>query len=199
MKKEEKKKIVKEKVKDFEKGNVSLDDLMGTIKIVSIVGTVFNAVIMFVITFYCILCVVTAQTVTREKLVENESFVNYVEKINNYYHSEAEVEILAYKDTALMVTYEVIVPTICVFIGLIGLIILCKYLYDLTKNVKTTKNLFTREKLNLIKQIRNIGFVATILIWLPLGEVYMLTWALFIIIMEIIIFLFTYCVELNKE
>ncbi len=196
MRKNNKKSTLKEDIENFENGTISLNDLMGTLRIVSIVGTIFNAVIMFIIVVYSILCLFTARAVPREELVNNESFINYVSRINNYYHEEAQREVLAYKDTSLMVINEVVLPTTCVFIGFVGLIILCRYLYDFTKNVSSYKTLFTKNKLGQIKQIRNVGAVSSILIWLTLGEVYMLLWALFIIIMEIIIYMFSFCIDL---
>ena len=186
---------LEDELKKFEEGTISLKDLVGTLKIASIIGTVFNVILLFTLMAYSMLCVISVKSMTREELIQNESFINYVAKVNNYYHNEAIAEISSYNSDGALLTSEVILPTLCIFIGIVGLLFVCKYVYDFTKNVKSTKTLFTKQKLETIKQIRNVLMISSILIWLSLGVVYMLLWALLEIFMEIIIYLFSYAVD----
>lgn len=129
-----------------------------------------------------------------DEIKNNESIVNYVSDINNYSYSETLWAISEIDNKIEFAVFEIIIPTIFTLLGYILLIIsLCEILV-LIKNVNDNKTLFTQDKNQLFKKILLKMYIALLFIlsnfilWIVIG-----------IILEIIEYMFNYCVKLTNK
>ena len=129
-----------------------------------------------------------------EEIKNNEAIINYVSDINNYSYGETIEVLSSIDDNVSFVVVEIIIPTVFNLIGYILIIISLKEILALTKNVIDNKSLFTEDKNRLLKKIIIQTYIALLFIidnfilWLGIG-----------IILEIMQYMFNYCVQLTKD
>ncbi len=129
-----------------------------------------------------------------EEIKNNESIISYVSNINNYSYSETIDVISEINNNVGFVVVEIIIPTVFTLFGYILLIISQKQILDLIKNVTDSKALFTNDKKQLLNKILLRTDIALFLvlknfyIWIGIG-----------MILEVIRYLFNYCVQLTNK
>lgn len=194
MKKDEKKNknIEKSRIMNFKDVVVSLKTIAALIMAISIITTVC-------VTVLSVLTTGSILSSTKEELLENESTVEYISKINTDTMSEAREYILDMDDPGFFVFDKVILPSIIVVVAFILLIVLSKKMLDFLKDAKSNKTLFTTDKLYILKNIRYIFLVIGLLFILGFNFTFLIFFLVLEILLEFILYLFNYCVSIENN
>ncbi len=194
MKKDEKKNknIEKSRIMNFKDVVVSLKTIAALIMAISIITTVC-------VTVLSVLATGSILSSTKEELLENESTVEYISKINTDTISEAREYILDMNDSGFFAFDKVILPSIIVVVAFILLIVLSKKMLDFLKDAKSNKTLFTTDKLYILKNIRYIFLVIGLLFILGFNFTFLIFFLVLEILLEFILYLFNYCVSIENN
>lgn len=194
MKKDEKKNknIEKSRIMNFKDVVVSLKTIAALIMAISIITTIC-------VTVLSVLTTGSILSSTKEELLENESTVEYISKINTDTMSEAREYILDMDDPGFFVFDKVILPSIIVVVAFILLIVLSKKMLDFLKDAKSNKTLFTTDKLYILKNIRYIFLVIGLLFILGFNFTFLIFFLVLEILLEFILYLFNYCVSIENN
>lgn len=129
-----------------------------------------------------------------DEIQKDETIINYVSDINNYDHFEITEAMSEYEEQLGFAIWEIIIPTFFQLLGYILMIVSLKEILDLLQNVTNNKMLFTGEKNKLVTNILLHILIASFFIIKNL-----LIWFVIVIIIEIIQYLFNYCVCLTND
>jgi len=129
-----------------------------------------------------------------EEIQKDESIIDYISSINHYSYSEILSTMSNINNNVGFAVLEIIVPTIFTLIGWILLIISLKKILDLIKNATDSESLFTKDNNNLFTKIFLFGSIALLFLT---GN--FIIWLGIVTILEIIQYLFNYCVQITND
>ena len=176
-------------------GKTSLKELTLTVKIISVIFNILNIGLLVLIICFGIYSSYKALSVGLDEIIKDNSIVTFVELANTSSILSAENIILSYKNTALFVFIEILIPVIVISITLVALFVFWKYAYRIAKSAKSNNQLFTWYNLELVKRMKDIITLSIIIILLLCGFELIIIWFLLVVIMEIIYYLFKYSVD----
>lgn len=131
---------------------------------------------------------------TIDEIKKDEVIIDHVSELNDYDYSEVIDVISEIDNKNEFLATKIILPTAFILFGYIFLIIALKKILDLTKNVTDTESLFTSDKNQLLQKIVLLTYIAllfllrNIVLWLGIG-----------LVLEIIAYIFNYCVQLTNN
>ncbi len=187
-------KNIQEKI-DFNGVDISLKELTTTLKISSIVANIFNIILVVFIFVFSLYSVIETKNAGIKEVINNRYIVNYVELANTLSEEDAVDIILNYKSSNTFILVEVVLPSIILIITLLSLYVFWLYMYKLVSNVRDNWDLFTRGKLELVRRMRNIISLASLVFILIFGFEYILIWILVEMMMETFLYVFNYAVN----
>ena len=196
---ERKKEEISYKIKRLDKKTIKLKDIVSSLKITATLGIIFSSFALLVILVLCTLTTISISVNTIEQSLNNNSTIEYVAKINSYSISVAKDAISNITNKGLFIAFDVILPSIIVLIAFILLIFANKKILDFIKDVKTNKNLFTTQKLEELKVIRSYFLTIGLLLFIVFDFSYFFIYLILVITLEIILYLFNYCVNAEIE
>ncbi len=199
MKKEKKEK--KEKTLKLGIKTIDLKSIIFPIKLISIVGVVLGFIFLILTGYYCVVSTNYILNSSPEEIQNDKLTVNYISNINDYSIEETkeiigEIGEIGSKTEFLM--FEVILPTIAIVLVTILIVILCKKSYDIVKNVKSNKDLFTEKNLKSLKDISSLVLDMYLIFFLIYGIRYIFYLIFIDLVFQIILYLFNNCVEKEK-
>ncbi len=196
MKKEKKEK--KEKAEKLDIDNINLKELVLSVKLFSIVGVVLGFIFLILTGYYFVVSTDNIINYSPAEIQNDRLTINYMSNLNDYSREEAIEALSNIGNKTLFIVTNVALPTLILVIVIVLIIISCKIAYDIVKNVKENKNLFTNKKLEMVKKLRTTLIVALLISFLAFG--FSLISILFIeLALEIIIYLFENCVERENK
>ena len=175
----------------------NLKELVGGIKAISILSMIVHTFVILIIIFFSVYSIVKLKQVGIEKTVAQEEIVEFISSINNYDMTSVKDYLLEYKNTTVIIFLEILMPALFNIIAFALYNFVCIYLIKFSKGVKDNKTLFTKEKLNLLKSVRNI-FIVAFACSVFISNFSLFVLMLFVLLMEMILYFFNYCVN-NKE
>ena len=176
----------------------NLKELMKGIKVISILSIVVHTFVILLIIFFSVYSITRLNQVGIEKTIAQEEIVEFISSINNYDMTSVKEYLLEYKTTTGIVLLEILIPSIVNIIAFVLYNFVCLKLIKFSKDVKDNKMLFTKEKLNLLKQVKNILIIAfTAMAFTSNFSIFVLM--IFVLLIELILYLFNYCVNGNKD
>lgn len=176
----------------------NLKELMGGIKAISILSMIVHTFVILLIIFFSVYSITRLNQVGIEKTIAQEEVVEFISSINNYDMTSVRDYLLEYKNATGMILIEILFPSIINIIAFVLYNIVCLKLIKFSKDVKDNKMLFTKEKLNLLKQVRNILIFAFVCMAFTSNfSIFVLM--IFVLLMEMILYFFNYCVNGNKD
>lgn len=176
----------------------SLKELVGGIKVISILSMIVHTFVILAIIFFSVYSIVKLKQVGIEKTVAQEEIVEFISSINNYDMTSVKDYLLEYKNPVGIILLEILFPSIVNIIAFVLYNFVCLKLIKFSKDVKDNKALFTKEKLNLLKEVRNILIVAFVCMAFTSNfSIFVLM--IFLLLMEMILYFFNYCVISNKD
>lgn len=129
-----------------------------------------------------------------EEIQKDELLIDHVSELNNYSYVEVIDVFADYEDSVELLVFEIIIPTIFILLGYAALIFALKKLLDLLHDVTDEESLFTRTKSNDIGMIAVLVMISSLFLSKEL-----FTFAIVTVFLEIIVFMFTYCVKLTTK
>lgn len=174
---------------------MKLKDIISSLKIISIIIMIFSTIVLISTVVLGTLTTLSVVNSSNEQLLNNDSAVDFIAKMNSYSFSEVNKEIADISNKGIFVTFQIIIPTLFVIAAFISLLICCKKILDFIKNVKSNKGLFIDEKLLELKKIRILVLSTGILFLLAFDFSYFFIFLVLELTLEIIIYLFNYCVK----
>lgn len=186
-------------IKKSDKNIIKLKDLVSIVKFIATFGIIASSFISLVVIILCTITTLSISTGTTEQLLNNNSVIEYVAKINSYSISEVKDTIGTITNKGLFVTFDVILPSIIILAIFIFLIIASKKIINFVKDVKSNKSLFTTQKLKELKEIEMLLSVIGIILFIAFGFSYIIVYIILVITLEIILYLFNYCVNAEIE
>lgn len=180
---------------------ISLKNIIFPINLISIVGVVLGFIFLILTGFYFVSTTNSILNNTSNEILKDRSAIMYISKINDYSIEKTEKIIdgigeIGSKTEFLM--FEVVLPTIALILIAILIVISCIKSYNIVKNVKSNKDLFTEKKLESLKKISSLVFDIYFIFFLIYGINYIFELILVELVFEIIIYLFSNCIE-TKE
>ena len=109
-------------------------------------------------------------TGTKQDILNDVAVTSYLVGINSYSDASFLNNVLENNSTKEVLWFKLIIPSVYKLTILISIIVVCVYFMKLTKNVKTSSDLFTDEKLkiaNLLRKYLNIVLFLFILLLQP--------------------------------
>lgn len=204
-KKEELEQITKEKNEDkvkidFETKRIpELGEVINTLKVLSVAVTILLSIIGIVMIILGTLTTLTVKSDTKEQLLNNAAVVDYIKAVNGYSISRTEETITEMENKTWFMVYNVIVPTVAIFV-VIGLLIKLNILiYNMIKDVKTDKDIFTEKKLDDLKRAKSIFSWATLILILVIDISYFIILIIVECTLDVIMYLFNYAVKHTSE
>ena len=135
-------------------------------------------------------------TGTKQDILNDDVVVSYLVNINSYSDTSFFNNVLENNSTKEVLWYKLVIPSVYKLTVLISIIVVCVYFMKLTKNVKTTSDLFTDEKLKIVSILRKyLNIVLFLFILLGMDIFVMLVYE---VCTEIIYYLFKQCVTYNQ-
>lgn len=135
-------------------------------------------------------------TGTKQDILNDDVVVSYLVNINSYSDTSFFNNVLEHNSTKEVLWYKLVIPSVYKLTILISIIVVCVYFMKLTKNVKTTSDLFTDEKLKIVSILRKyLNIVLFLFILLGMDIFVMLVYE---VCTEIIYYLFKQCVTYNE-
>jgi len=176
----------------------NLKELMDGIKVISVLSAIIHTFGILLIIFFSVYSITSLSKVGIEKIIAQEEVVEFISSINNYDMTNVKDYLLEYKTVTGIILIEILFPSIINIIAFVLYNVICLKLIKFSKNVKDNESLFTKEKLNLLKQVRNIlifAFVCRAII----SDFSILVLMIFPLLMEMILYLFNHCVNGKNE
>ncbi len=188
----------KKEIRIFDDNVISLKTIVTSVKVISLALVTISIVYLIISTGYFIFSTKTVFNNSFEDILKDEMTINYISKINDYSLSDIKDAIEMEADKLPFYLFEIVFPTIILIFVFILSIVLGKKLNNFVRNVKSNKDLFTNKKIEELKKIRNIILDICFLLFLKFNLTFLIFYALLDFMLEIIIYLFSNCVE-KKE
>ncbi len=135
-------------------------------------------------------------TGTKQEILTDDAVISYLVNINSYSDASFLNNVLENNSTKEVLWFKLIVPSVYKLTILISIIVVCIYFIKLTKNVKTSSDLFTDEKLKIASLLRKyLNIVLFLFILLGMNIFVMFVYE---VCTEIIYYLFKQCVTYNQ-
>ena len=198
---------VKKKTAKKEKVEIKIEDekmpklreLSSTTKLLSILGMFFSTIMVILTTINCTLTSLSINAFSKEKLINNETVINYLSKINLYGFTDAKEAITNIENKGAFIAFDVIIPSILVLCMLFTIGYGFYQLYELSKKMRTKKSFFTNDNLEILKRIR-LSFLYIGLLFILVFDVSYYIIVIFTIIMiELLVFVFDYVIKKESE
>ena len=201
--KKEVKEPVKKKVVKKEKVEIKIEDekipklreLSSTTKILSILGIFFSTIMVILTTINCTLTSLSISAFSKERLLNDETVINYLSKINLYDFTDAKEALTNIESRGAFIAFDVILPTILVLCMLFTVGYSFYLLYELSKKMKTKKSFFTKDNLEILKRIRSAFIYIGLLFILIFDVSYYIIVIFAVIMIELLVFTFDYVVK----
>ena len=177
---------------------IKLKDIMATLKFSSLVGIVVNAIFVLTTIILCVLALLNINVTPEEELINNESVVSYISKVNNNSIEDTKYEI-SISSKGELIVFDVVFPSLFILSSLICMIVFCSKMQTFTAKVKTDKELFTKQKLKELTILSEWLQLAGFTLMFVFGFYYIIRYLFFVLILEIILYLFNYCVNYNRN
>ncbi len=189
----------KKKIRIFEDNVISLKTIITSTKLISLALVTINIVYLIITLGYSIFSTKTIFNNTFENILKDDTTVNYILKINDY-SSISDIQNAIETDGVKTTFYllEIVVPTLIIIFVFILSIILGKKLYNFIKNVNSDKDLFTNKKVEELQKMRSLILDICIFLFLQFNLTFLIFYVLLDFMLEIIIYLFSHCVEKEK-
>lgn len=135
-------------------------------------------------------------TGTKQDILNDVAVTSYLVGINSYSDASFLSNVLENNSTKEVLWFKLIIPSVYKLTILISIIVVCVYFMKLTKNVKTSSDLFTDEKLKIANLLRKyLNIVLFLFILLGMNVFVMIVYE---VCTEIIYYLFKQCVTFNQ-
>ena len=180
---------------------MKLKDITRSLKWISILVMIFCTIFSLLILVEGTLTTLDFNTKTKEQILNDENIIDYMAKINDYSILDAQKTISEIENSGnktFIMIFDIIIPSLTVLLALGLILAFCKALLDFIKDVKSNKSLFTLEKLNSLKKARTILLTAFLFFWIVFGFKYFTIYLVLEITVEIILYLFDYCVKVEN-
>lgn len=133
---------------------------------------------------------------TEQDILNDVAVTSYLVSINSYSDASFLSNVLENNSTKEVLWFKLIIPSVYKLTILISIIVVCVYFMKLTKNVKTSSDLFTDEKLKIANLLRKyLNIVLFLFILLGMNVFVMIVYE---VCTEIIYYLFKQCVTFNQ-
>lgn len=175
----------------------SLKEIVGGIKVVSVIAMILHSVIILAIIAMSVYSIIKFNEVGVEQTLNNEGIVEFVSSINDYDVLSAKEYLLEYKTTTGVILLEIIIPAIICIIGLTLYNLVCNIFIKVVKGVKDNKTLFTKEKLNLLIKVRALLIFAFVCAFF-ISDISLFLLIIFELLIEVVLYLFNHCVNGKK-
>ena len=185
---------IQEKI-EYSGVDITLKELTKTLKISSIIANICNIFLVVFIVAFSIYCLIETKNAGIREIVNNKYIVNYVELANTLDEEDAIDIILNYENSSWFLFVEILLPSIILIITLLSLYVFWSYMYKLVDNVRDNWELFTKGKLELVRRMRNIISLASLVFILIFGLEYIIIWVLVEMMMEAFLYVFNYSVN----
>ena len=197
------------KVKDVLVNDVLEIDTKKVYKLDEIVSIV-NYTTLALIIIACIVAtatltmgVITSITVFKSEsmnyLANNQMVTSFITRINSY-DIENVKEIILNDTKVELFIFEILMPTLLFVAASIYGIVLCKKIMDFVSELKTEKQVFTKEKFYEFIKLKNIiiGFLIIVLIVFDFSLPYFVGAFIMDILLEIISYFYKHCLKGEK-
>lgn len=176
----------------------NIKELVGGIKVISVLSMIVHTFIILAIIFFSVYSIIRLKQVGIEKTIAQEEIVEFISAINSYDMTSVKDYLLEYKTTTGIILLEILFPSIVNIIAFVLYNFVCLKLIKFSKDVKDNKTLFTKERLNLLKEVRNILIFAFVCMAFT-SNFSIFVSMIFLLLMEMILYLFNYCVNGQAE
>ena len=180
--------------------NITIKELTTTLKVSSIIANIFNVTLIIFIVIFSIYSFIETKNHGIREIINNKYIVNYVELANTLTEEDAVDIILGYQNSSYFLFIEILLPSVILIITLASLYVFWLYVYKLVNNVRDNYELFTNGKVELVRRMRNIISLASLVFILIFGLEYIVIWVLVEMMMEAFLYVFNYAVtKTNRE